>query len=226
MTLSSAHSSLSHSSGASSRWLKAIPQISLALAIPGPEFVVALRLWLGIPLFPLSPLYLCLTSIDQFGNHLLECSYGPMRICHHDALVDIICHALSQRHPGVLKEQRVSYDNHSRPGDVYHSDFQFDHLAYYASACSTTQPSHISSSSCCAGVTAVAAGEVAKDLKHQDLVEETGCDFVLLAVETYDVWSPFALSIFHTIADRTTARSGESTKVAQKQSLQQLSVLL
>jgi len=57
---------LSHSSGASSGWLKVIPQVSLALAIPGPEFEVAMRLWLGIPLFPLSPLCLYLTSIDQF----------------------------------------------------------------------------------------------------------------------------------------------------------------
>ena len=52
---------LSHSSGASSGWLKAIPQVSLALAIPGPKFVVALCLWLGIPLFSLSPLCVCLT---------------------------------------------------------------------------------------------------------------------------------------------------------------------
>ena len=81
---------LSHSSGTSSGWLKAILQVSLALAIPGPEFVVGLRLWLGIPLFPLSPLCVCLTSIDQFGDHLLECSHGPMRIRRHDALVDIV----------------------------------------------------------------------------------------------------------------------------------------
>jgi len=217
---------LSHSSGASSGWLKAIPQVSLALAIPGPEFMVALRLWLGIPLFPLSPLCSCLTSIDQFGDHLLECSHGPMRIRRHDALVDIVCHALSQSHPGVLKEQRVSCDDHSRPGDVYHPDFQFGRPAYFdVSVRSTTQSSYISSSSCCAGV-AAAAGEVAKDLKHQDLVEEAGCDFVPLVVETFGVWSPFALRTLHIIADRTTARSGVSTKLARKHFLQQLSVSL
>jgi len=44
---------------ASSGWLKAIPQSSLGLAIHGPEFVVGLRLWLGIPLFP-SPSSLCM----------------------------------------------------------------------------------------------------------------------------------------------------------------------
>jgi len=125
------------------------------LALPGPEFVVALHLWLGIPLFPLSPLCLCVTSIDQFGDHPLESTHGPMRIRCHDALVDIVFHALSQSHPGVLKKQCVSYDDHSYLGDVYHPDFQFGCLAYFnVPVRSTTQPSHISSSSCCAGVAA------------------------------------------------------------------------
>ena len=44
---------LSHSSGTSSGWLKALPQPALGLAISPHDFVIALRLWLGIPLFPL-----------------------------------------------------------------------------------------------------------------------------------------------------------------------------
>ena len=181
---------LSHSSGTSSGWLKAIPQVSLALAIPGPEFVVGLGLWRRIPLFPLSPLCVCLTSIDQFGDHILECSHSPMRIRRHDALVDIVCHALSQSHSGVLKEQRVSYEDNSRPGDVYHPDFQHGRPAYFdVSVRSTTQPSHISFSSSCA-VVAAAAGELAKDQRHQDAVEEVGCDFVPLVIETFGFWSP------------------------------------
>ena len=42
-----------------------------------------------------------------------------MRIRRHDALVNIIYNALSQDHPGVLKEQRASYDDGLRPGDVF-----------------------------------------------------------------------------------------------------------
>ena len=79
---------LAHSSGASSGWLKAIPQPS------GPEFVVGLRLWLGVSLFPSSPLCTCLSSIDCFGDHLLGYSHGPNRIRRHDALVKIPHHAL------------------------------------------------------------------------------------------------------------------------------------
>ena len=73
-----------------------------------------------------------------------------------------------------MKEQRVSYEDNSRPGDVYHPDFQHGCPAYFdVSVHSTTQPSHISFSSC-AGV-AAAAGELAKDQRHQDAVEEAGC---------------------------------------------------
>ena len=72
-------------------------------------------------------------------------------------------------------------------------------------------PAHISFSSSCAGV-AAAAGELAKDQRHQDAVEEAGCDFVPLVVETFGVWSPFVLQTLRTIAECTTARSGASTK--------------
>ena len=69
-----------------------------------------------VSLFPLSPLCTCLSSIDNFGDHLLSCS---QRIRRNDALINIIYNVLSQDHPGVLKEQRASYDDGSRPGDVF-----------------------------------------------------------------------------------------------------------
>jgi len=76
---------------------------------------------------------------------------------------------------------------------VYHPDFQCGRPAFFdLSVCSTTQPSHISSASACAGV-AAAAGELAKDLRHQDAVEKTGCSFIPLVAETFGVQSPFAL---------------------------------
>jgi len=157
---------LSHSSGTSSGWLKDIPQVRLGLAIPGSEFVVDLHLWLGVTIFPQSPLCTCLSSIDSFGDHLLRCSRAPMRIRRHDALADIIYKALSQDHPGVLKEQRVSHNDALRPNDVFHPDLQHGRSAYFdISVRSTTQPACISSSSACAGVAAV-AGELAKDEKH------------------------------------------------------------
>ena len=107
-----------------------------------------------------------------------------MRICRHDALVDIVHH--DQSHPSMLKEQRASCEDQSCPGDVYQPDFQCCPSFFNLSIHSTTQPSYISSTSSCAGV-AAAAGELAKDLRHQDAVEEIRCDFIPLVVETFGV---------------------------------------
>jgi len=47
-----------------------------------------------------------------------------MRIHCHDALVSILHHALLQDHPGAFKEQLASFDDDSRPEDVFHPDFR------------------------------------------------------------------------------------------------------
>ena len=113
-----------------------------------------------------------------------------MRIRHYDALVNIFHHALLQNHPGALKEQRASFAYNARPGDRFHPDFQHGRPAYFdVSVRSTTQCSHISSSASGAGV-AAAAGEVAKDARHLDIVEKVGGDSIPLVVECLEYELP------------------------------------
>ena len=107
-----------------------------------------------------------------------------MRIQRHDALVNIVYNALSQDHLGVLKEQRASYDDGSRPGDVFHPDYQHGCLVSFDTPVrSTSQPSFISFSASCAGVVAAMdekkLAEVAKDEKHLASVERVGQTFSL-----------------------------------------------
>ena len=104
-----------------SAWFKATPIPSLGLDIPGSEFNIALRIWL-IP--PSSSLICpCTQFIDQYGDHLLGCSCGPYRISRHNALRDVIYHALKLDNQNVKIEQRVNGDSNTRPGDIYHPDF-------------------------------------------------------------------------------------------------------
>ena len=146
-----------------------------------------------------------LSVIDQFGDHLLGCSHGPLRIQRHDALVSIVHHALLQDHPGVLREQSTASDQ-SRPGDIYHPDFTLGHPAYFdLSVRCTTQPSFISAAASKAGV-AAAAGEEAKDDHYLETVNNHGGEFFPLVCESFGVWTPFALSTLSTIADRTTVK--------------------
>ena len=108
-------------------------------------------------------------------------------------MVNIVYNALAQDHPGVLKEQRASYDDGLRPSHVFHPDYQHGCPAYFdISVRSATLPSFISSSASCAGV-ATTAGKVAKDEKYLAAVEKVGSDFVPLVIETFGVWTSFAL---------------------------------
>ena len=54
---------------------------------------------------------------------------------------------------------------------------------------------------------------------------KVGADLIPL-VETFGVWTPFALQSLNIIADRTIPRSGVPPKLARKNLLQQLSVAL
>jgi len=75
--------------------------------MPVTEFVVAVRIWLGVPLFPIAQLCTCSSSINSYGDHLLGFSYGPLRIHRHDALTDVLFHSM------LLYELKVSGDNQS-----------------------------------------------------------------------------------------------------------------
>ena len=73
---------------------------------------------------------------------------------------------------------------------------------------------------------AAAAGELAKDEKHLVAVEKVGANFIHLVVKTFGVWTPYALRHLHIIAERTPPRSGVPPKLARRNLLQQLSVVL
>ena len=71
-----------------------------------------------------------------------------------------------------------------------------------------------------------AAGEVAKDERHLAAAEKVESDFVPLVVETFRVWTLFALKTLQIIADLSNPCSCIHQKVARKNLLQQLSVQL
>ena len=57
-------------------WLRAVPNPNLGLAMSRHEFSIAVRLWLGITLFPAHPSAVrckCGQLMDGFGDHLLGC---------------------------------------------------------------------------------------------------------------------------------------------------------
>ena len=81
------------SSAYAGAWLRAAPNQNLGLFMLQHEFIIAIRIWLGILLFPDSPDSLrcvCGIIIDSHGDHLLGCGYVSALIRRHNALCDII----------------------------------------------------------------------------------------------------------------------------------------
>ena len=116
-------------------------------------------------LFPTATqLCTCTSSIDPFG---------PICIRRHDALTSILFYSMQLGNPGVLHEQRISGDNQSQSGDLYHPDFcQSCPVFFDVSVQNTLFPSIISQASVSAG--AAAAGEAFKDKHHENNVITAG----------------------------------------------------
>ena len=163
--------------------------------------------------------------MDQFGDHHLGCGHGPMRICRHDALCDVIFHALLQDNSGCKQEQHCG-SNLDRPGDVFHPDYLFGKPAYFdVTVRNPLQDSLLSQSAVLAGV-AASRGEVERDAHYEEAVLGAGGIFIPLAVETLGLWSPASLKVLRDIAIRTTNRSGVGITLACCHILEQLSVCL
>ena len=61
-----------------SGWIRAIPSTSLGLAMPGPEFLMSLKIWLGIPVLPQSFHHICAckSPVDIYGDHWMCCKFN------------------------------------------------------------------------------------------------------------------------------------------------------
>ena len=194
--------------------------------MPSSEFIITLRIWLGIPILTTNALCSCGSPLDTYGDHLLGYGSGPFRIRCHDALCGIIWHALLQDNSNATQEQRATGDSQRRPGDVYHPDFLDSCPTFFnISVRNSLQPNHLNEASTSAGV-AAASGEAEKDAKHHPSVEQVGGRFVPLMVESLGLWSPYARYMLRSIASRSTFKNDLSSSAAQKNPLEQLSVKL
>ena len=219
---------VSDTSGFAYAWLRALPSPKLGLALPPAEFVVALRLWLGIPVFPEADLTLwsCHQLIDRFGDHLIGCSHGPLRIRRHNALYDIIYYALLEDSADVRREQGVSGESASRPGDVFHPDFHNGRPTYFDISVRSAVHSGVISHSASASGFAALKGEMEKDARHKNLVEAAGGVFFPLVVDNFGVWTPSSIEVLRSIARSSTVRNGLPVSTAFHHLMERLSVQL
>ncbi|XP_062512057.1 uncharacterized protein LOC134187899 [Corticium candelabrum] len=210
-------------------WLRAIPNPNLGLSMPKREFSVALRIWLGIPIFPSpnSKRCPCGNIIDKFGDHLLGCNQGQsLTTKRHDALCEVVYNALLTDDSRCRREARCSSSNQTRPGDVYHPDFERGLPAYFdLSVRSSLQPSFLTQAASHPGA-ASDAGEMEKDERHHLNVSSTGSLFHPLVVETLGLWTAASLQVLKIIARRASFKHNVSISQSVCHFHQQLSTRL
>ena len=152
------------------------------------KFIIAIRILIGIPLFPDSPYSLrcvCGSIIDPHGDHLLGCDYDSALNRRHNALCDIIWHALLIDNNAARREQTCSSNSKARPRDIFHSDFVDGRSAFFdVTVCNTVQAKYV----CQAAERAEAAaraGEMEKSYKHEQSVLKCEGLFYPLALESF-----------------------------------------
>ena len=199
------------SSAYAGAWLRAVPNLNLGLSMLQHEFIVAIRIWLGIALFPDppdSPRCVCGSIIDPHGDHLLGYGYDSALNRRHNALCDIIWHALLIDNKAARREQTCSGSSRARPGDIFHPDFADGRPAFFdITVRNTVQAKYVCEAAEMAGAAAM-AGEMEKDYKHEDSVLKCGGQFFPLAVESFGFWTPTSLQTLRTIVAKTTTYNG------------------
>ena len=129
--------------------------------------------------FPNSKRCPCGNRVDKFGDHLLGCNQGQsFTTKRHDGLSEVVYNALLTGDSRCRREARCSSSNQTRPGDVYHPDFDRGLPAYFdLSVRSSLQPSFLTQAASHSGA-ASEAGEMEKDERHHLNVSSTGSIFI------------------------------------------------
>ena len=108
---------------------------------------------------------------------MLGCGYDSALDRRHNALCDIIWHALLIDNKAARREQTCSGSSRARPGDIFHPDFADGRPAFFeVTVRNTVQAKYVCEAAEMAGATAM-AGEMEKDYKHEDSVLKCGGQF-------------------------------------------------
>ena len=109
-------------------------------------------------------------AVSPHEDHLLGCGYDSALNRRHNALCDIIWHALLIDNKAARREQTCSSNSKARPGDIFHSDFVDGRPAFFDAAVrNTVQAKYVGEAAEMTGA-AARAGELEKDYKHEQSV--------------------------------------------------------
>ena len=194
-----------------------LPSPQLGLAILPAEFVVALCLWLRIPVLSGTSLSFCSCHqlVDCFGEYIIGCGHGPLRIRHHNTLCKTTVKFVKN------KECLVSLP----VGLVMYFTQTFIRVTPHIDDISVRSALHsgvVTHSAFSSGLAAL-RGEMEKDAWHRGLFEDAGDAFPLV-VDNFDVWIPLSIEMLYFIAQSSTVHSGLPVSTAFHHLVERLNV--
>ena len=104
-------------------WIRVIPSKTLSLDFTPQEFLVIIKLWMGLPQIPTGDAYACNQCgayLDPYGYHALTCRYGGDLIHRHNRVRDSIKKACQMAgwNP-ILEKPGLIPNSNERPADIF-----------------------------------------------------------------------------------------------------------
>lgn len=209
-------------------WVSALPCSALGLHLRRAEFVLCLRYWLGLPLFPAGHLCpACGSPADQFGDHHVGCGGSADRIHRHNLLRDALFSTASSAALAPLREvPGLVEGSNSRPADVFLPSWtRGGPTAVDVTVVSPLQKALVKGAAEEAGKSLqVAFGR--KLRTHDAACRKEGLSFLPLVVETLGGWEDSALTFVRRLAAAQASRVGSDPGQATLHLLQRLGMCL
>ena len=209
-------------------WLSCAPIKSLGLHLRPPEFVMALKYRLGIPIYASQgPCPACLRLSDRLGDHALCCGTGGERISRHNSLRDAFFDVAVSAGLSPTKEGRFLLPGvDRRPADVLvpHWEAGLD-AALDVTVITSLQTATVDRAAEEPGF----ALEFAHERKlrgAEDLCRQQGLAFLPLVAESLGGWHPSAQKQVKKLGSALARHTGQPDGEATGHLWQRLGVLL
>ena len=209
-------------------WLASLPSAPLGLHLRRGEFVLCLRYWLGLPLFPDGqPCPVCHEPADIYGDHQVGCGATADRIRRHNLLREVLFSTASSAALAPLREvPGLIAGSQSRPADVFLPAWtNGGPTALDVTVVSPMQKALIRGAASTAGH-ALQHRLTQKLSKHDEACRREGISFVPLVVETLGGCEDGAIAAIRKLAAALASRSGVPSATTANHLFQRLAMAL